>query len=60
LANILVDGKPYLETVKSNDEIYSIVEPYSGFLMEQRRSLSFYVYLNNKLALPFPDLDKIG
>ncbi len=58
LTQIQVNGKPYFDPTSTsspvNDEMYSIVEPFSGILMEQRSALSYFIYLNGDYALPFP------
>jgi len=40
--------------------MFTVVEPFSGIVLEQKSSLSYFIYLENNIALPFPSLDMIG
>jgi hypothetical protein len=57
VGRLMIDDKIYPDSVEKKDEFYNTVEPFSGFLMESKRSLSFFVFLDSKDVLPFPDLD---
>lgn len=60
LSNVKVDGKDYTEVTPQSDVFYNLIEPHSGFLLESKRQLSFFLHLNADKVLPFPDLDNIG
>ena len=55
-----VGGKPYTQAVPQIDLFETSIEPASGFMINQKKAISVFVYLRQAQSLPFPSLDAIG
>lgn len=60
LSNVAVNGKSYGDAVSIDGEFNVKIEQYSGYMIETVKDMSFFLYLESKTTLPFPDLDSIG
>ena len=57
--NIKIDNEKY-PTTNESGEYYILVEPNTGFMVNQTKKTTVYLYFEDKQNLVFPDLDKIS
>ena len=59
-SKINVNNKPYSESTPAEDVFYTKIEPSTGFMMEQKKSLTVFFELKETGCLPFPSLENLG
>ena len=60
LSSIKVGSNAYPDTANQNDDYFLTIDPNTGFMIEQKRDTTVYLFLSDEKTLPFPEFDKIG
>jgi hypothetical protein len=60
LSKVKIDGASYKSKVGISDLLQTSLDGTSGFMINNKKKLSFFVYFDTDQVLAFPDLDKIG
>jgi hypothetical protein len=59
-SKITIEGKQYSSVAEKADEYETSVEGTSGYMINNKKKVTVFVYFDQDKALPFPALDGIG